>query len=889
MKKITQIIIVAFLISNVFLIAKTYFPKSDLIDQVLRNLYQDYVDPERLEPYKMLKAALENLARNIPPVVLKEIPEAPFNQFTLQVGKKTQIFNIPKKVENLDHLSRVLQPTVRFIKENLTDEKDLKNVDYVTINGFLSVLDHPYTSLLIPEIYTEFREDTGGNYSGVGMYIGLRNERLQVISPIFNSPAYKAGLQSKDIILQINGESTINMSTGTASSKIKGPTGTNVDLLIGRESFKKPKIFKITRARIDLKSVTALELKTKKGRIGYIPITRFHQETAKELNEVLESIQPNLSDFKGFIIDLRNNPGGILNQAVKTSNRFLSKGKIVTTTGINEAKKKIYNANSISTIRDIPIILLINQGSASASEIMAAALKQNNRALLLGEQSFGKGSVQRLKNYRDGSALKLTIAKYLTPDGSSLHSVGIIPHIEVKPWFIQDKNVDILQNKKIFFSNDKDKFAEWGQKPQNSIYTFNYLFDKDFSSDLFSTSSKREDIAGFDIENIKKNYLIHFAANILTQNKDKNFTKFLDSALQTSQKEEKVQSKKLQKKLSEINIDWVKEKRGVEKITLDFWVEKKNDKPCQVKKKESIKAGSEIYLCTQVKNENTKKTVRLLGASFSEHRLFQGRQFVYGNIAPKSQKKWYVNARIPENFAKARVPLEIKLYNGEEKEIQKKQFFFDILEQEQPRLHYEIGASSPQKIIAKGNSVKIAVQVKNEAQSSTGRVGISLKNGEGNKVLLTSGKDSVENLKKGQEKKSQFGFDLKEQVPDNQINLSLSLVDSKYSQNFSQEFSIPYNAKNYQLKNTVPLIKSNSPLQSDKKEINLEIQAEDDKLIKDIYLFKNNKKEFYKNFSKKQVKENIPIKLKDGVNKLTVYARDNYDITTSKEIFIYKK
>ena len=888
MKKTIQIILIAILVSNAFLIAKVYFPKSDLIDQVLNNLEQDYVDPERLEPYKMLKAALENLARNIPPVVLKEIPEGPFNKFTLQVGNKVQNFNIPK-VENLDHLSRVLQPTVRFIKENLTEEKDLKNVDYVTINGFLSVLDHPYTSLLIPEIYTEFREDTGGNYSGVGMYIGVRNEKLQVISPIFNSPAYKAGLQSKDIILQINGESTINMSTGTASSKIKGPTGTSVNLLIERESFENPKNFKITRDRIALKSVTALELKTKKGRIGYIPITRFHQKTAKELDEVLESLQPNLSDFQGIIIDLRNNPGGILNQAVRTSNRFLSKGKIVTTTGINEKRKIAYDANSINTIRDIPIILLINRGSASASEIVAAALKQNSRALLIGEQSFGKGSVQRLKNYRDGSALKLTIAKYLTPDGSSLHSVGIIPHIEARPWVIQGKNVDILQNKKIFFRNDEDKFAEWGQKPKNSIYTFNYLFDRDFSTDLFNTSSKREDIAGFDIENIKKNYLLHFAANILNQNQNKDFTKFLESALQTSNQEAKLQNKKLQEKLSEIDIDWMRDKKNIEKVELDFWVETKNDEPCKTQKKEQITAGNEIHLCTQVKNNEAKKTVRLLGASFSEHRIFQGRQFVYGNIAPKKLKKWYVNVNIPDNFSRARVPLEIKLYNGEEKEIQSKQFFFDIAEKQQPRLHYQIQASSPQKTISKGNAVQVNVTVKNEGQTNTGKVNISLKNGEGNKILLTSGKDSVTDLGKEKQKKSQFGFDLKDRVPDNKINLSLSLVDNKYLQNFSQEFSIPYEAENYQLANTVPIIKSNHPLQSEQQEITLGIQAEDDKLIKDIYLFKNNKKEFYQSFAKKQVQQNIPIKLKDGVNKLTVYARDNYDITTSKEIFIYKK
>ena len=869
--------------------AQNYIPKSDQINQVLQHLRKDYVDPERLEPYKMLKAALENLARDIPSVVLKEIKGDPVNDFTLQVNQKLQKFIVPK-IRNLNDLSSILQTIVIYIKKNLSVEQKLKNVDYVTINGFLSVLD-PYTALLVPEIYTEFREDIGGNYSGVGMYIGVRDEKLQVISPIYNSPAYKAGLQAKDNILQIDGESTLNMTTANASSKIKGPVGSKVKLLIERKDFEQPKVFEIIRERISLKSANALELKTKTGRIGYIAISRFHKKTAKELEEVLDKLRIHLSDFKGIILDLRNNPGGILQQAVKVSDKFLKKGIIVTTAGIEDQSRSIYAAKKINTIPDIPIIVLINKNSASASEILAAALKQNNRALVLGTQSFGKGSVQQLRSYRDGSALKLTIAKYLTPNNNSLHSVGIAPHIKVDPWLIKEDIVNIISDKKLY-PEEKDKFADWVNIPiKEEIYSFNYLLADQFKHEIFTTSKKKSDTAGFDIDSIKKNYLIYFATNILENNKEKNFEYFTNSALATTKKEEQIQNIKLQDKLEEIGISWSRENTLPKNLKLNFWVEKKEKKnSCSQQKKQELKAGSEITFCVELENHSDKETIRLQAFSGSEYFLFDKRQFVFGNIPPKQSKKWFVHLKIPEDFSTAQVPVDINIIDADEKEILSQKFFVHTVAIPQPKFQYSISAFSKDGKIIVPYTVDLKVKIANQTFVDSGELNISLKNGESNRIFLISGKDSIKTLTNKKVKQSNFEFELRKPIPDNAIDLSLFFTDNKYKKNISHNFTIPYGVKTYTIQNSAPTISvQNYPLITEESEVILQVMSKDDQKVKDLYIFNNDKKEFYQSFTENNIFQNVPLKLKQGFNKIVIFSRDNYNIKTNKKLFIYKK
>ena len=347
--------------------SKEFYPDSDEISQVLNQLKYSYVDPERLEGYKIMRSVLERLASTIPPVVVHISKKENFKSALIQVEKTKKKFHF-QGLENLKNVNKAIQEVVVFIKRELKEKDKLKNVEYQAIRGILGPLD-PHTVLFVPEAYTEFQADSKGTYSGVGMYIGFRDKKIVVISPIVGSPAFKAGLQAQDEILQIDGESTTTFTVGNASQKIRGEVGTKVKILINRKGFSKPKEFILTRENITIKSVNALVLKTKHGRIGYISLSRFQQNTTKQLEQALNKINYSFSDFQGIILDLRNNPGGFLGQAIKISDKFLNRGVIVSTSGARNESKKTYDARWYNTIEDVPIVVLINRGSASASEI----------------------------------------------------------------------------------------------------------------------------------------------------------------------------------------------------------------------------------------------------------------------------------------------------------------------------------------------------------------------------------------------------------------------------------------------------------------------------------------------------------------------------------------
>ena len=267
-----------------------------------------------------MRSALENLALRVHPVVIIKISKKEkFKSAVIQVEETKKIFYFDD-LSKLDNVNKSLQEIVIFIKRNIKEKDKLKNVEYQAIHGMLDSLD-PHTVLLVPEVYSDFQEDSKGVYSGVGMYIGFRNEQIVVISPIVGSPAFKAGLQAQDEILQIDGESTSTFTVGNASQKIKGEVGTKVKILINRKGFSNPKEFVLVREKITINSVNVLALKTGEGRIGYISLSRFQQNTAKQLEQALDKINYSFSDFQGIVLDLRNNPGGLLDQAIRVSDK----------------------------------------------------------------------------------------------------------------------------------------------------------------------------------------------------------------------------------------------------------------------------------------------------------------------------------------------------------------------------------------------------------------------------------------------------------------------------------------------------------------------------------------------------------------------------------------
>lgn len=321
----------------------------------------------------------------------------------------------------------VFTEVLRQIEKNYVEPQDSQKMIYGAIKGMVQSLD-PHSSFMTREEHQDLLIETKGSFSGVGIEISVRDNVLTVVSPIEGTPAHAAGIQAGDKIVKIDDKPASDMTLSDAVKHIRGKKGTKVKLTIIREAVDKPLEFMITRDVIPLKSVRHYLLTPD---IGYVRISTFQSKTSKDLNAAMEKLETG-RNLKGLILDLRNNPGGLLSQAIEVSDIFLDSGIIVSTKGRNPSQNMEVSAHKNKVERNYPIIVMVNGGSASASEIVAGALQDNKRALTLGTRTFGKGSVQTILPLSDGSGLRLTTAKYYTPSGRSIQLSGIKPDIEVK-------------------------------------------------------------------------------------------------------------------------------------------------------------------------------------------------------------------------------------------------------------------------------------------------------------------------------------------------------------------------------------------------------------------------------------------------------------------------
>ena len=321
---------------------------------------------------------------------------------------------------------RTFSEVLTQVQKNYVDDTKVKDLVQGAIRGMLSTLD-PHSAYMTPEMYKEMQVETKGEFGGVGIQIGVKENRLAVIAPIDGTPAQRAGIKAGDYITKVNEESTKDLSLMDAVQKMRGPKGTKVNLTIQRDGTADPLQFTLVRDTIKIESVKSKLL----DNIGYVKLTQFQEATGRDLGRVLKQFKE--QKVQSTILDLRNNPGGLLTAAVEVSEQFLPNGKLVVYTKGRESKKDEWFAKGRDQMDDSPMIILVNEGSASASEIVAGALQDYGRAVIVGTTSFGKGSVQTILPLGDGSGLRLTTAKYYTPKGRSIQSTGITPDIVIKP------------------------------------------------------------------------------------------------------------------------------------------------------------------------------------------------------------------------------------------------------------------------------------------------------------------------------------------------------------------------------------------------------------------------------------------------------------------------
>jgi carboxyl-terminal processing protease len=327
--------------------------------------------------------------------------------------------NIYKKI---DLFGEVLE---KINKEYVDEVNQSESMDSA-INGLLQSLD-PYSAYMSPEIFNEMQTETSGEFGGLGIEVGMESGVVKVISPIDDTPASKAGIKAGDYIVKINNTQVQGKSLSEAVDLMRGPVGSGIELTIRRRGEKKALIFNVIREVIQIKSVKADLLEKN---IGYIRLTSFNENSGKQIEREIKKLEKNDS-VKSYILDLRNNPGGLLSQAIKISDFFLENGEIVSTKSRKVSENRKWFAKKGDLTNGKKLIVLINYGSASASEIVAGALKDHKRAILLGENSYGKGSVQSIIPLKNKGAIRLTVAKYYLPSGKSISEVGVSPDIEI--------------------------------------------------------------------------------------------------------------------------------------------------------------------------------------------------------------------------------------------------------------------------------------------------------------------------------------------------------------------------------------------------------------------------------------------------------------------------
>ena len=325
---------------------------------------------------------------------------------------------------------KVFTDVLGLLQKEYVEERNSKDLVYGAIKGMLETLD-PHSAFMPPNMYKEMQEETKGRFEGLGIEITTKDGILTVVSPIEDTPAFKAGILAGDQILKIEGDVTKNLTLMDSVKRLRGPKGSKVTITIMREGFSKPKEFTLVRDVIPVRSVRHELLE---NHYGYIRLSQFQEKTDGEFDKAMKALEEeSKGTLKGLILDLRNNPGGLLDQAVKIGDRFIDSGIVVSMDGRRENQKMKFYAHSQGTLPPYPLVVLINGGSASGAEIVAGAIQDHGRGILLGTQTFGKGSVQTIFPLKDGSGLRLTTARYYTPSGRSIQAKGVVPDIAVKP------------------------------------------------------------------------------------------------------------------------------------------------------------------------------------------------------------------------------------------------------------------------------------------------------------------------------------------------------------------------------------------------------------------------------------------------------------------------
>lgn len=775
--------------------------KFRLVGIVCSYLNRFYVEPDRVKPKEMLIESLSWLERIIPEVQVNVNDE--LEEMEILVDKTSKIIDI-SRIRQLGELYNTLNDVMRFVNENKYHEIKAEEIEYAAINGLLAQLD-PHSVVFPPKDFAEFKIGTSGKFGGLGMVVGLRDGLLTVISPIEGTPAFRAGLKSGDKIIAIDEDSTINMSLQEAVNKLRGDPSTSVILLVESEKSQTSKTVTLIREIIAIPSVDS---KLVDGNIGYIKIRNFQEDTSQALEEKIAQLTQESGTLKGIILDLRNNSGGLLGQAIAVADKFLSSGMIVVTVE-PMGKQEIQKAKrSSKDLTKCPLVVIIDAGSASGAEIVAGALKDNNRAPLIGDTSFGKGSIQQLIDLMNGAALKLTVGKYLTPNFTDIQSVGVTPDILLVQSQVSEDEIILFNESKHFREKDLKKHLDEHSKAELPYEKIKYLSLAD--NEANEQEEKEENY--YKIPDLEKDTHVQFAKEIIlnapSYDSNDDFLYQLKPIFENFKKNEEV---KISTALNTLGIDWSTGKAAVPpSATANLLLFPSNGK---------LKASEELKIEISVTNNSEDALYQLRGITESKNLLLDKHEFIFGKVGSGMTKISSKTIKIPQNSLSRRDELIIKFseFNGHAPENIKSSISIDELPKPVFSYSHQIIdegeglTGNGDGIIQKGEVVDLVLFVKNIGNGISEKNIIALRDLNHKEVFIERGKMELGELPPGESKSFKLKLSVRDTLEAESFSVDITIADITFGTRISGklEFNVDQNGNGEKIQLTEKVLEVN--------------------------------------------------------------------------------
>ncbi|MBX3249627.1 MAG: PDZ domain-containing protein [Myxococcales bacterium] len=765
-----------------------------VLNRAILEVTEHYVEPARIDHRRMLLGGLNAIQRTVAPVMVRYEEGSP--TLAAQVNDQRREFAVD--VSSPWALSQRFREVFDFLQRNLDDEDvNLRDIEYAAVNGMLRTLD-PHTVLLTPDIFEEMQMSTRGEFGGLGIVISIRDGHLTVIRPMPNTPAARAGLERGDRIVKINDESTLNMPLSEAVERLRGPPGSRVRVFVRRKNprndqWGNPQRFELVRAVIHIESV---EHRSLGDGIGYVKINSFQGNTHEDLRRALADLHR--QELRGLVLDMRDNPGGLLDQAVRIADTFLPSGAIVATSSNDPRQREEKFASAGGTEPSYPLIVLVNGSSASASEIVAGALKNHDRALVIGQRTFGKGSVQVLNNFQDGSALKLTVAQYLTPGDVSIQGVGIIPDIGIDPMTIDREDMDLDVDPEAYLREadlrshlTSDRVRRDQQRPS---VVLRYYLNREMRQRLREADPR-------DSENEEEDeFLTRFSKEILRNARRSGRREMLEDAAPVIERIAAAEMQRAVADLRTLGVDW---SEGPDRGPSEVRVEVSTDREGNVGR-----AGEPFTLRVRVTNTGQAPLHRLRATTKSDFPLFDDRELVFGLLAPGQTREWTTTlgtcvteeqrrvCRLPRDTPSRADGIRVEFGELHGHAPPNAEIRTTVQALPLPLFAYAVQVADDIEgngdgRLQRGEKASLYLRVRNVGTGRTYQTHANLRNLSGRGIVLQDGRFRIDDIEPGQERLVRFTFEVLGDFERDEAKLQVSVIDADLRQAVTEDVVIP--------------------------------------------------------------------------------------------------